>query len=89
MVFRVIIVGDTGVGKSCLLLRFSENTFKQSHNVTIGVEFGTKLIRVDSKLIKLQKLSCQLAILFCSLISMNEGKLTMPQKSKKNSQNAQ
>ena len=40
--FRVIIVGDTGVGKSCLLLRFSEDRFNENHDVTIGVEFGTR-----------------------------------------------
>jgi Ras-related protein Rab-2A len=54
ILFRIIIVGDTGVGKSCLLLRLSENTFNEQHNVTIGVEFGTKSIKVDNVPIKLQ-----------------------------------
>ena len=52
--FRIIIVGDTGVGKSCLLLRLSENKFNEQHNVTIGVEFGTKLMRIDNSPVKLQ-----------------------------------
>ena len=52
--FRVIIVGDTGVGKSCLLLRFSEDRFNENHDVTIGVEFGTRTLRIDDQAIKLQ-----------------------------------
>lgn len=54
ILFRVIIVGDTGVGKSCLLLRFSENSFNEQHNVTIGVEFGSKSIDIGNTAIKLQ-----------------------------------
>jgi len=52
--FRVLIVGDTGVGKSCFLLRFTENRFKDQHNVTIGVEFGAKSLSVDGHMVKLQ-----------------------------------
>lgn len=52
--FRVIIVGNTGVGKSCLLMRFSEDKFNENHDVTIGVEFGTRNLKIDNQLIKLQ-----------------------------------
>jgi Ras-related protein Rab-2A len=52
--FRVLIVGDTGVGKSCFLLRFTENRFKDQHNVTIGVEFGAKTLSIEGHLVKLQ-----------------------------------
>lgn len=38
--FKVIITGDTGVGKSCILARLITNLFHEEHNVTIGVEFG-------------------------------------------------
>lgn len=54
VLFRVIIVGDTGVGKSCLLLRFTEDKFNDQHNVTIGVEFGSKVINFDNTTVKLQ-----------------------------------
>ena len=54
ILFRVIIVGDPGVGKSCFLLRFSNNTFKERYDVTIGVEFGSKNILVLNQTIKLQ-----------------------------------
>lgn len=52
--FRALIIGDTGVGKTCFLLRFTENRFKESHNVTIGVEFGAKQLTVAGHSVKLQ-----------------------------------
>ncbi|CDR94338.1 Rab2, putative [Babesia bigemina] len=52
--FKYIIIGDTGVGKSCLLLRFTDKRFKPDHDLTIGVEFGTRLINVRGDNIKLQ-----------------------------------
>ena len=52
--FKLIIIGDTGVGKSCLMKRVMDNEFKTEHQVTIGVEFGSYGIRVDGKIIKMQ-----------------------------------
>lgn len=52
--FKYIIIGDTGVGKSCLLLQLIDRRFRQKHEVTIGVEFGAKLIQVDGLNLKLQ-----------------------------------
>eukprot|EP00397_Hematodinium_sp_SG-2012_P012766 GEMP01012945.1.p1 GENE.GEMP01012945.1~~GEMP01012945.1.p1 ORF type:complete len:210 (+),score=38.03 GEMP01012945.1:186-815(+) len=52
--FKYIIIGDTGVGKSCLLLRFTDKRFRTDHDLTIGVEFGARLIHIDEKQIKLQ-----------------------------------
>ncbi|PIA19009.1 ras-domain-containing protein [Coemansia reversa NRRL 1564] len=52
--FKYIIIGDTGVGKSCLLLRFTDHRFLSSHDLTIGVEFGARIVPVDGKNIKLQ-----------------------------------
>jgi len=51
--FKYIIIGDTGVGKSCLLSQFMDHSFKMRHEVTIGVEFGAKMIEIDGKAIKL------------------------------------
>ena len=53
-VFKLIIIGDSGVGKSCFLLQFLEGDFKEDHNVTIGVEYGAKTIQALGKVIKLQ-----------------------------------
>jgi Ras-related protein Rab-2A len=52
--FKYIIIGDTGVGKSCLLLQFTDKRFRHDHDLTIGVEFGARQVNIDGKLIKLQ-----------------------------------
>ena len=52
--FKIIIIGDTGVGKSCLLNRYLQNKFNPSTKHTVGVEFGMRYIDVNSKRIKLQ-----------------------------------
>ncbi|KJH41389.1 Ras family protein [Dictyocaulus viviparus] len=52
--FKYIIIGDTGVGKSCLLLQFTDKRFQPVHDLTIGVEFGARMVTIDGKQIKLQ-----------------------------------
>jgi len=52
--FKYIIIGDTGVGKSCLLLQFTDKRFRHDHDLTIGVEFGSRMIKIEDKEIKLQ-----------------------------------
>ncbi|KAK1355922.1 hypothetical protein POM88_049178 [Heracleum sosnowskyi] len=52
--FKYIIIGDTGVGKSCLLLQFTDKRFQPVHDLTIGVEFGATMITIENKPIKLQ-----------------------------------
>eukprot|EP00124_Ichthyophonus_hoferi_P004031 Ihof_evm3s399 gene=Ihof_evmTU3s399 len=52
--FKYIIIGDTGVGKSCLLLQFTDRRFQPVHDLTIGVEFGARMVTIDNKQIKLQ-----------------------------------
>jgi small GTP-binding protein len=49
----LVIVGDLGVGKSCLLLQFLEKKFNQSHDVTVGVEFGTRTVPLNKEEVKL------------------------------------
>merc|ERR1712126_69968 len=52
--FKYIIIGDTGVGKSCLLLQFTDKRFQPVHDLTTGVEFGARMINIEGKQIKLQ-----------------------------------
>ena len=52
--FKYIIIGDTGVGKSCLLLQFTDSRFRNDHDLTIGVEFGAKIVNIENKSIHLQ-----------------------------------
>ena len=47
--FKYIIIGDSGVGKSSLLLRYTDDRFDSGNNLTIGVEFGTKIININNK----------------------------------------
>ncbi|OMJ71702.1 hypothetical protein SteCoe_30010 [Stentor coeruleus] len=52
--FKIVLVGDSGVGKSCLLLRFADDTFSENYISTIGVDFRFKTLTVDGQIIKLQ-----------------------------------
>ncbi|KAG4383779.1 hypothetical protein AAZX31_13G136400 [Glycine max] len=52
--FKVVLIGDSGVGKSNLLSRFTKNEFSLESKSTIGVEFATRSIRVDEKVLKAQ-----------------------------------
>lgn len=49
-----MLVGNAGVGKSCFLIRFSDNKYKEQYDVTIGVEFGTKTINIANQPVKVQ-----------------------------------
>lgn len=50
----VVLIGDSGVGKSNLLLRFTKNDFLMESKSTIGVEFATRTLKVSGKTIKAQ-----------------------------------
>ena len=51
---KLLLIGDQGVGKSSLLLRFSDDSFTTSFITTIGIDFKIKTIELDGKRIKLQ-----------------------------------
>jgi hypothetical protein len=52
--FKVVLIGDSGVGKSNLLSRFTRNEFNLESKSTIGVEFATRSIKTEEKVIKAQ-----------------------------------
>lgn len=52
--FKLLLIGDSGVGKSCLLLRFADDSYVDSYISTIGVDFKIRTIELDGKAIKLQ-----------------------------------
>lgn len=53
-IFKTIIVGDSGVGKTCLLERFVDDRFLVDFATTIGVDFKLYVMQTDGKVIKLQ-----------------------------------
>ncbi|CAO1412909.1 unnamed protein product [Diamesa serratosioi] len=63
--FKFLIIGSAGSGKSCILHHFVENKFKEESSHTIGVEFGSRIVNVGGKAIKLQ--ICKLTYLFSLL----------------------
>jgi len=52
--FKLVLIGDSGVGKSCLLLRFADDSFTDSYISTIGVDFRFRTVNIDMKTVKLQ-----------------------------------
>ena len=52
--YKIVVIGDTGVGKSSLLCRFEDDSFMANHIATIGVDFKVRSLRVDDKVYKLQ-----------------------------------
>ncbi|CAF0809234.1 unnamed protein product [Brachionus calyciflorus] len=52
--FKILLIGDSGVGKTCILCRFSDDSFNSSFISTIGIDFKMKTIELNGKKIKLQ-----------------------------------
>lgn len=52
--FKLLLVGESGVGKSCLLLRYADNVYNENYISTIGVDFKIRTIEIDGKRVKLQ-----------------------------------
>ena len=52
--FKIIVIGDSGVGKSCLTNKATKNIFEESYNATVGFEFFSFNIKMNEKIIKLQ-----------------------------------
>ena len=54
LIFKIVLIGDSGVGKTNILSRYLTNEFSLTTQATVGVEFGSKIIKKGEKLIKLQ-----------------------------------
>ncbi|XP_036411335.1 ras-related protein Rab-13-like [Megalops cyprinoides] len=52
--YKLLLIGDSGVGKTCLIIRFAEDSFNSTFISTIGIDFKVKTIEVEGKKVKLQ-----------------------------------
>nr|XP_020666482.1 ras-related protein Rab-13 [Pogona vitticeps] len=52
--FKLLLIGDSGVGKTCLIIRFAENNFNRTYISTIGIDFKIRTVEIEGKRIKLQ-----------------------------------
>lgn len=52
--FKIIVIGDSGVGKSCLTIKATKNDFMENSNATVGFEFFSFNMKIDNKIVKLQ-----------------------------------
>ena len=54
MQIKLLMIGDSGVGKTCLLLRYANDSFSPTFITTIGIDFKIKTINVQDQRVKLQ-----------------------------------
>lgn len=54
-IFKIIVIGDSNVGKTCLTFRFCGGQFPEKTEATIGVDFREKTVKVDGENIKVNK----------------------------------
>jgi small GTP-binding protein len=54
MVAKILTIGESGVGKTCILLRYTDNKFIKHHLTTIGIDYKTKDVNINNKSIKLK-----------------------------------
>ena len=51
--YKLFIIGESGISKTCMVSRFAEDNFNDSHSFTIGVDFKIKYIKINGKVIRL------------------------------------
>lgn len=54
LLFKILVIGDSGVGKSCLLTRFVDDTYSDNFQTTVGVDFKIHTVELDGVTVKLQ-----------------------------------
>jgi len=54
LLIKLLLIGDSGVGKSCILIRFADDSFSPSFITTIGIDFKIRTVEIEGKQIKLQ-----------------------------------
>lgn len=54
--FKIVLIGDCGTGKTCVVQRFKTGQYEERHGNTIGVDFSMKTVNIDGKKIKVSDL---------------------------------
>ena len=55
LLYKILLLGDTSVGKTCFLMRYADNTFQEIHLSTIGLDYKLKNVQIDDgKIVKIQ-----------------------------------
>jgi len=58
--FKIVLIGDCGTGKTCVVQRFKSGTYAENQGNTIGVDFSMKTIKIDGKKVKVINLPLRL-----------------------------
>lgn len=66
--FKVVLVGNAGVGKTCLVRRFTQGLFPPGQGATIGVDFMIKTVEVDNEKVKVNTIFNRDYILFLTFL---------------------
>lgn len=69
-IFKIIVIGDSGVGKTCLTYRFCAGKFPEKTEATIGVDFRERLVDIDGEKIKVWVVVVITAVLACIPVTL-------------------
>lgn len=67
--YKIIVVGDSNVGKTSLTYRFCEGKFLSTSEATIGVDFRERTVNVEGEDIKVNMLFIKVHLIFCTILS--------------------
>lgn len=70
--FKIVLIGDCGTGKTCVVQRFKNGTYVERHGNTIGVDFSMKTLTVDGKTVKVRETLVNLVIVITEIITVTD-----------------
>ena len=76
--FKIVVIGDAGIGKTCIVQRFKHGFYMERHGNTIGVDFMLKTVEVDHKRVKVAKTKEKLCISLEFVKSINQNYYATP-----------
>ena len=62
--FKIVLIGEAGVGKTCIVQRFKNGTFLEKNSSTIGVDFSMKTLTLDNKRVKVSHCPSQVFTIY-------------------------